>query len=254
MVPDAHPRDRLTAGEPATPATGADSRRVRMPIVGPAESPPPGRYVAEDGHRAPAGREGDCWRVVDRAADSLVGAFIEAGYHRVLLGDEALRSTSRVSDLAARFGADRLGLMVRCVRAEVGWSLETESNADFRYMRPTRCEPDWEIATSAGVRTGALAQWWLGEMFDRGAGVALLCADIVDDADLNIAAGLVETFGDRLWFAPRTDRVPDLEACTRWGRVARWAFPTAMYRRLDAAFADAGVPSFARPPVTAPES
>ncbi|MFO1280925.1 MAG: hypothetical protein U1F51_00415 [Burkholderiales bacterium] len=230
MAPDASPRDRLTTGDAGGAITAGavgDDVVVRR-IIGPDMATPGGAYFSEDGHLPPPGRAADCVPILDGGAETRAAELLALGCRRVMLGEPALRDAATVSRVSDRCEPGRVGVRVRCVRAEVGWSMDCESNADFRFMRPTRCEPDWELVDAGGARTGTLVRWWLREMFDRGAADALIQVDIVDDADLNIAAGLVDDFGERLWFAPLTDRRPDLDACVRWGHVRRWAFPSAI--------------------------
>jgi hypothetical protein len=114
---------------------------------------------------------------------------------------------------------------------DVTWSFDTVSNADFRVLTPSLCEPGWEILRADGSATGIEVAWWLGEMKKRGASTVLVQVDIGDDADLNLCAGLVEKLGDRLWIAPHRQAEPVLADWVAYGKVAQIALPPALFAR-----------------------
>jgi hypothetical protein len=151
-----------------------------------------------------------------------------AGAPRVYVGEAALLDGGLVETLAAEFGAERIGLYLPLRRMQVNWSMDAVSNADFRVMTPSVCEPCWEILRADGSRSGTHAAWWIGEMFRLGASSALLRVDMTDDADLNILAGLSERWGERLWLAPLADPAPDFAAWVELGGARRLAAPEAM--------------------------
>ncbi len=157
-------------------------------------------------------------------------SLLAQGAPRVYLGEAALLDSTVVGKLAAEFGGERIGVYVPARRMQVSWSMDTVSNADFRVMTPSVCEPCWEILRADGSGSGTHAAWWIGEMFRLGAADALMRADIEDDADLNILAGLTECWGDRLWLAPLNEANPDLEAWVGLGRASRLAVPDAIYQ------------------------
>lgn len=157
-------------------------------------------------------------------------SLLALGAPRVYLGEAALLDSTVVGKLAAEFGGERIGVYVPARRMQVSWSMDTVSNADFRVMTPSVCEPCWEILRADGTRSGTHAAWWIGEMFGLGASSALIRVDMTDDADLNILAGLSESWGERLWLAPLADPAPDLEAWVGLGRASRLAVPDAIYQ------------------------
>ena len=159
-----------------------------------------------------------------------IRAILNAGAPRVFIGEGALLDSALIVELAAEFGSERIGLYLPVRRMQVNWSMDTVSNADFRVMTPSVCEPCWEILKADGTRSGTHAAWWIGEMFKLGAADALIRADIEDDADLNILAGLTERWGDRLWLAPLNEANPDLESWVNLGGAARLAVPDAIYQ------------------------
>lgn len=156
---------------------------------------------------------------------------LAAGAARVLLGEAVLRDPQLLQRLAARFGAERIGVFVPAHRMEVTWSFDTVSNADFRVVTPSLCEAGWEILRADGSATGIRADWWLGEMKKRGASIALVQVDIDDDTDLNLCAGLVEDLGDRLWIAPRRQSDPALADWVAYGKATQIALPPSLFTR-----------------------
>ena len=159
-----------------------------------------------------------------------IRAILDAGTQDVFIGEDALLDGALVEKLVTEYGSGRIGLHVPVRRMLVNWSMDCDSNADFRVMTPSVCEPCWEILRADGSRSGTHAGWWLGEMFRLGASQALIRVDIEDDADLNILAGLTERRGERLWLAPLADPAPDLEAWVALGRAVRLAVPDAIYQ------------------------
>ncbi len=176
--------------------------------------------------------------VLPTQTEARAAALLDAGAARIFVGEAALLDCGVVERLAENFGGDRVGLYVPVRRMEVGWSFETVSNADFKVLTPSRCEPCWEILRADGSRTGTMAHWWLREMMQRGAGGALLRTDIRDDTDLNLCAGLVEELGERLWIAPLEDGAPQLCEWVVYGRVCNIALPKAMFERRAELLAD----------------
>ncbi|MBI3140314.1 MAG: hypothetical protein HYZ19_00450 [Rhodocyclales bacterium] len=163
--------------------------------------------------------------ILARAGEAQARQLLSAGAPRVFLGEAALRDATLVERLAAAFGGERIGVYVPARRMPVNWSMDTVSNADFRVLTPSVCEPCWEILTAEGLPTDTHAAWWIGEMFERGASRALIRVDPADDADLNILAGLTEQWGERLWVAPRAAADPDLQAWVELAGVRRLAVP-----------------------------
>ena len=141
----------------------------------------------------------------------------------IYLGHAALVDGTAVGRLAAEFGSGRVGVYVPAKRMEVNWAIDTLSNADFKFMRPSVCEPCWEILDGSGKRTGTHAAWWIGEMLAAGASSALVRVAMEDDADLNICAGLVERFGERVWVNPDERSHAELTRWVQEGKVRQLA-------------------------------
>lgn len=195
---------------------------------------PPAMPLAEpvfvyDGAELPADTHGIEAVLLARAGEQRAREWLARGVARVYLGEAALTDGTLVERLADRFGPERLGVYVPARRMEVGWNLDRESNADFRVMRPTICEPCWEILMADGARTGTFAAWWIDEMFRLGASSALVRADVADDTDLDILARLVEQWGERLWVAPLDAAWPDLESWVTLAQATRLAIPDPVY-------------------------
>lgn len=175
--------------------------------------------------------------VAARADEARLAQLLEQGFARVFVGDAALADPEVISRLARRYGGGRLGVYARVRRMANQWSFDTVSNADFRIVAPSVCEPAWEVLRSSGEVGATHAHHWLERMARRGAHMVLLHTDLHDDADLNLCAGLVELFGDAVCFAPADDENPRLDEWVRYGQVRRIALPPALYRRREALLA-----------------
>ena len=160
-------------------------------------------------------------------------ALLAAGAPQVLIGEAALLDSGIIERLVAQYGGERIGLHVPVRNLAVDWSFETVSNADFKVVTPSLCEPTWEVLRADGSGTGTHADWWVGQMLERGVQTVLLRADIADDIDLNLCAGLVEKLGDRLWVAPLSNTAPPLADWIAFGQVRQLALPPALYQGRD---------------------
>lgn len=172
--------------------------------------------------------------VLQGEPESTAVALLSAGASKVFLGEVALFDSTVVSRLARAFGSHRLGLHVPVQRQSVSWSFETESNEDFNVVTPSLCEPVWEVLRTNGESSGVRAINWVDAMLQHGVGSVLLRADLSDDADLNLCAGMVELVADKLWVAPLSDTAPVLADWINFGQVSRLALPTALYHRRHA--------------------
>jgi len=166
--------------------------------------------------------------------ESMANALLNAGASRVYLGEQALFDSSVVTRLVDQFGAERVGLQVPVQRQSVSWSFETESNADFNVVTPSLCEPVWEVLRATGESSGVRAEKWLNAMLRHGISSVLVRADIRDDADLNLCAGMVESLGEKLWVAPLNDPAPPLADWVAFGQVRQLVLPTALYLKRHA--------------------
>lgn len=160
-------------------------------------------------------------------------ALLRAGARKVLLGEAALLDGTAVQQLVSAFGSGRVGLHAPVQRQAVNWTIETESNEDFSVITPSVCEPVWEVLKANGETSGVRAVTWVSTLIAQGASTVLLRADIEDDADLNLCAGMVEAAGEKLWVAPLAKSTPvSTPVFADWiefGQVARLALPTALY-------------------------
>lgn len=197
------------------------------------ETPPEGGAVTFVCDRPALDMTGAPSVVLPAENEARAAALLDAGAARVFIGDAALADAGLVARLAERFGAARIGVYVPARRMEVNWSFETVSNADFKVVTPSVCEPCWEILRADGGASGTRVHWWLGEMIKRGASAALLRVDIRDDADLNLCAGLVEQLGERLWLGPLTHPEPALADWLAYGKLTRIVLPPALFARRD---------------------
>jgi hypothetical protein len=143
---------------------------------------------------------------------------------RVLIGDAALLDGTLIRRLVEQYGGERIGVAVLARKHNVTWTLDMVSNADFRCLTPSYGKRGWELMLSRGDGTGTDAEWWLGEMLGCGASAALVQIDMQDD-DLNICAGLMESHGKKLWFSPWQQPDADLEPWVRYGQVRQILLP-----------------------------
>lgn len=180
--------------------------------------------------------------VLPTGTEARAEALLAAGAACVFLGEAALLDSLLVERLVARHGTERIGIYAPLRRQLVSWSFETVSNADFRVVTPSFCEPSWEVLRADGSGTGTLAAWWLMAMRELGAGALLVRADISDDTDLNLCATLIEEFGATLWLGPLQDETPPLADWVRYGQLRQLALPHELYAHREdllAAFAPA---------------
>ena len=161
-------------------------------------------------------------------------ALLNAGARKVFLGEIALFDSTVVTRLVHQFGTERIGLQVPVQRQSVSWSFETESNEDFNVVTPSLCDPVWEVLKANGETSGVRAAGWIDAMLHHGVSTVLLRADISDDADLNLCAGLVESLANRLWVAPLNDLHPPIADWVAFGQVRQLALPAALYHRRHA--------------------
>ena len=156
-------------------------------------------------------------------------ALLRAGARKVLLGEAALLDGNAVKQLVSAFGHERVGLHVPVQRQAVHWSIETESNEDFSVVTPSICEPVWEVLKANGESSGVRAVAWVTSLIEQGASTVLLRADINDDTDLNLCAGMVEAAGETLWVASLANSIPVFADWVEFGQVRRLALPFAQY-------------------------
>ncbi|MDO8251552.1 MAG: HisA/HisF-related TIM barrel protein [Rhodoferax sp.] len=169
--------------------------------------------------------------VLGAESEAVATSLLAAGISKVFVGEAALRNAGVVDRLLKRFGAARLGLHVPVQRQAVSWSFDTVSNADFRVVTPSLCEPGWEVLKADGAPSGIRASVWIDAMLRRGVQSVLLRADMGDDTDLNLCAGMVETLGSKLWIAPLHDPAPAIADWISYGQATQLALPDALYRR-----------------------
>lgn len=164
-----------------------------------------------------------CCGVIVRGRDAQrAEALLAAGAPLVLLGEAALYDSELIARLTQGYPG-RVGIYAPTRRMPVSWTLETESNADFKTLAPSICEPNWEILREDGSPTGTLLRWWMRAMRERGASCFLVEAEVRDDADLNILAGLVEDFDETLWLTPRPGKRLPFSEWQCYGHCRRFA-------------------------------
>jgi hypothetical protein len=159
-------------------------------------------------------------------SEARADALLARGAGRVLLGELALTDSTAVERLVAQYGGERVGVWVRSAPASVSWSLAAEApNAGFKCMMPSMGVAGWDVLKDDGAPTGTDAEWWIGQMLERGVSLVLVSIDM-QDQDLNTCATLVLNHGEKLWFSARLDPDADLEPWVRWGQVRQLVLPT----------------------------
>jgi hypothetical protein len=172
--------------------------------------------------------------VLGAQSEAAAASLLDGGAHRVFIGEAALSDGGAVERLLKRYGAARIGLHVPVRRQSVSWSFETESNADFRVVTPSLCQPTWEVLLANGESSGVRAAAWMQAMLRLGVQTILMRADICDDTDLNLCAGMVETLGNTLWIAPLNDAAPPIADWIRFGQATQIALPVGLYHQRHA--------------------
>lgn len=151
------------------------------------------------------------------------------GAVRVLIGEPAVLDSELIKTLSDELGTEKVGVWVPVRRRHISWTMDIVSNADFRCLTPSYGKESWEVLMNDGSGTGTDADWWIGQMFERGASQALVGADIKDDIDLNNCAGLVELFGASLWVTPLLDPEADMLPWVQFGQVSNLVVPAIQY-------------------------
>lgn len=167
-----------------------------------------------------------------------VATLFAAGADCVYVGEAALQDSTVIERLVAAHGAKRVGIYAPLRRQTVSWSFETVSNADFKTVTPSHCEPAWEVLRADGAGTGTLAAWWLQAMRELGATRFLARVDIHDDTDLNLCAGLVEEFGTALWIGPLAEAAPRLADWVDYGQCRQLILPEAAFAQRESLFGE----------------
>lgn len=158
---------------------------------------------------------------------------LASGAACVFVGEAALRDSTVIDRLVAKHGGERIGIFAPVRRQSVSWSFETVSNADFKTITPSHCEPAWEVLRADGTGTGTLAHWWLAAMREKGASRFLVRVDILDDTDLNLCAGLIEELGRALWVGPLAEAMPNLVDWVDYGQCKQIVLSAATYAQRD---------------------
>lgn len=172
--------------------------------------------------------------VIADGNEQRAATLLNIGAPLIFLGEAALRDSSVVVRLVASHGGERIGIYAPVRRQAVNWSFETVSNADFRTVTPSHCEPAWEVLMADGAATGTLVAWWLTSLRELGATQFLVRTAIHDDVDLNLCADLVERFDTALWLEPLADGGIPLADWIRYGQARQLALPDGVTAELQA--------------------
>ncbi|TRZ96359.1 MAG: hypothetical protein D4R84_06970 [Rhodocyclaceae bacterium] len=171
--------------------------------------------------------------ILPTGGDQRATTLLASGAACVFVGEAALNDSTAIDRLIARHGAERIGIYAPVRRQTVNWSFETVSNADFKTITPSHCEPAWEVLRADGTGTGTLAHWWLAAMREQGASRFLVRVDILDDTDLNLCVGLIEELGRALWIGPLAEAMPNLADWVDFGQCKQIVLSAAAYAQRD---------------------
>jgi hypothetical protein len=181
--------------------------------------------------------------VLANGDEQRAATLLTAGADCVYVGEAALKDSTVIDRLVTKHGAERIGVYAPLRRQSISWSFETVSNADFKTVTPSHCEPAWEVLRADGTGTGTLASWWLAALREQGASHFLVQVDIRDDTDLNRCAGLVEQFGDTLWIGPLADPQPHLADWVDYGQCRQIVLSETAHEQRDSLLGAARSPA-----------
>jgi hypothetical protein len=167
--------------------------------------------------------------VLGGGTEERASELLALGAERVLLADAALLDSTVVERLAQQHGTGRIGVWLAVKKQHISWSIDYVSNEDFNCLTPSMGKGGWDVLKSDATSTGTDAEWWVGQMLARGASMALISVDLQDE-DLNICAGLIETHSEKLWFTPLHLPDADLEPWVRYGKVRQLVLPAPNVR------------------------
>lgn len=191
-----------------------------------AASPTQAAFMFDRGE--PSARLSNIGVVLQSGGLAQARARLAAGARQVLLADAALRDISVIRGAVAEFGAERVGAWLPAKRMEVCWSLDSQSNGDFKCMVPTNPQARWEALHRDGGRTGSEIGTCIEELATVGVTTILISVDMHDERDLDLCAGLMERFAPRLWFSPLSPFSTlgaDLAAWVEFGQVRQLVLP-----------------------------
>ena len=174
----------------------------------------------------PSAARGVCV-VIDEASIGHAQALLRAGAPMAFIAATSTTSLEHVARLAGDAGSQHVGVFIDAAPMEVRWHLDSESNADFRTLVPSMPEACWELLDARADRTGIRVDACLRRAFERGATAAIVRVELGEprDSDLNVCAGLVERFGQRIWIAPRDATPCSLEPWIRYAGASRFVLP-----------------------------
>ena len=193
-------------------------------LIGPtAASPAHPAFMFDDGDLP--GRLPNIGVVLRSGGLAQARARLTAGARQVLLADAALADISVIRSAVAEFGAACVGAWLPVRRMEVCWSLDSQSNGDFKCMVPSNPQARCEVLSSDMQRTGIEASGWIEQLVRQGVSTVLVSVDMQDDRDLDLCAGLMERFATQLWFSPLAADGADLTSWIDFGQVNRLVLP-----------------------------
>lgn len=190
---------------------------------GPAAAPAPQTFMMDRGPTS--ARLNHISVVLPAAGLTQARARLAAGAQQVLMADAARQDPALMRAALDEFGIERVGAWIPTRRMPVSWALDTQSNGDFKCMAPSNPQARWEVLSSDLQGTGLDAAVWLEQLARMGVGTVLVSASMQDDRDLDLCAGLVEDFGERLWLSPLKTSKVALSDWVEFGHAHRLVLP-----------------------------
>jgi|GEM_PF-2845193 len=182
---------------------------------------------------------------LDQGSVEYADELLARGAQQVLLAASASTDSDAVARLVQRYGSGRIGIWAAVRRMPVVWTLDGDSNADFKCMSTSIGTPCWETLQGGDTGTGTEVEVWLQPLLAAGASMALIALDVEADDDLALCAHYTERYGERVWFTPRLYPDADLQPWIRYGQVRQLVLPAAArqaHEKIERLFAAAGAP------------
>ena len=165
-----------------------------------------------------------CYVVAPKANRARIETLIEAGASQVLIGETALQDSNIVKELISEYGK-RIGIWLPVRRASTNWSLDSESNADFRFVSFSRPQPRWLVLRADGSFTDVDALWWAEEMLKAGCSSVMVSVKEPEDDDLLACAEMSEIAAEHFWLDTGSIDIEELRFWVKYGHAHQLVVP-----------------------------
>lgn len=165
-----------------------------------------------------------CYVVAPKANQARIEALMAAGASQVLLGETALLDSNLMNEVISEYGK-RIGIWLPVRRASTNWSLDSESNADFRFVSFSRPQPRWLVLRADGSLTDVDALWWAEEMLKAGCSSVMVSVKEPEDDDLLACAEMSEIATDHFWLDTGSIDIEELRFWVKYGHAHQLVVP-----------------------------